>query len=121
MLRGNRVLIAEDQQLIAWALRDAVEDAHGEVIGPVATVREGLVLLDREHVHAAILDVQLEDRDVTPIALLLIGRGIVVLFHTATGVPVEITKQHGELPILMKPAPAEHVIRRLAELIGRVT
>ena len=73
MLDRRRILIAEDEAFIAFELATAVENAGGQVVGPVASVSEGLRLLDREDVDAAILDVRLIDRDVTPIATLLLN------------------------------------------------
>lgn len=119
MLRRNRVLIAEDEPLIAYDLAHAVEDADGEVVGPVATAEEGVALIGREEIHAAILDVHLKDRDVTPIAHVLLGRGTVVVFHTASPVPTEIIDRHGDVVVCPKPMAPHHVVLRLATLMGR--
>jgi hypothetical protein len=66
MLRNCRVLIAEDEALISLDLAQAVEAANGEPVGPFATVRDGMVYLAHNDVHAAILDVHLADRDIAP-------------------------------------------------------
>lgn len=119
VLRKARILIVEDQALVSLSLAALVEDAQGEVVGPVASVSDGLALLEKEDVHAAILDVQLADGEVTPIANVLLDRGKVVLFHTATGIPAHIVERHGQLPVCLKPAPPEHVVQKLAELLSR--
>jgi hypothetical protein len=41
------VLIVEDQCIIALDLQAAVEHANARVVGPAATVRKALDLLDR--------------------------------------------------------------------------
>ena len=51
-----KVLIVEDQLIVALDIQMAVEDANGEVVGPAATVREALELLSRAKVDAAILE-----------------------------------------------------------------
>jgi DNA-binding NarL/FixJ family response regulator len=117
MLNHRRILIAEDEALIAYELAQAVEDAGGEVVGPVATVREGLELLSKEEVHAAILDVRLVDRDVAPIAAVLLEKGKVVVFHTASPVPAEIVDRFGVPVVCPKPMQSGQVIIRLARLI----
>ena len=66
-------MIVEDEPFIAFDLAMAVEEARGKVIGPAGSVREALMLIEQHLVQAAILDVNLSDRDVTPIAELLIG------------------------------------------------
>ena len=118
MLNRRRILIAEDEALIAYELAQAVEDAGGEVVGPVASVQEGLHLLSNEEIHAAILDVRLVDRDVAPIAAVLLEQGKAVVFHTASPVPAEIVDRFGVPVICPKPMQSDQVIIRLARLIG---
>ncbi len=119
MLRDVRVLIAEDEALIAMDLAHSVLAAHGEVAGPFATVKDGLVYLAQNDVHAAILDVHLADRDVAPLARALLDRGRHVVFHTASHLPSELADRYGDLPICPKPLPAEHVVHHLAKTMGR--
>jgi DNA-binding response OmpR family regulator len=118
MLNRRRILIAEDEVLIAFDLAHAVQDAGGEVVGPVDSVREGLRLLFNKEVHAAILDVRLVDRDVAPIAAALLEQGKAVVFHTASPVPDEIVDRFGVPVVCQKPMPSNQVITRLARLIG---
>ena len=85
-----QVLVAEDEPFIAFDLAVAIEDAGGVVVGPAATVAEALALLESNHVAAAILDVNLCDRDISPVAELLLARGVPVIFHTGLGVPEDL-------------------------------
>jgi DNA-binding response OmpR family regulator len=117
MLAGRRVLIAEDELLIAESLAQAVEDAHGEVIGPISRVRDGLVLLTRDEVHAAILDVRLVDGDVFPLAKTLLDRGKVFVLHSASPAPEGIVATPGRVSFCPKPMGAALVVTHLAALI----
>ena len=72
---GCNILIVEDQAIIALDLESAVEEANGQVIGPTSTVREAMRLLQTNEVDAAILDANLPDGDVTPVAEGLIAEG----------------------------------------------
>src|SRR4051794_13109290 len=76
----------------------AVEDANGEVLGPAATVREALQLLGTAKVHAAILDANLPDGDVTPVAEELIARGIPIIINTGVALPFKLMG-HSDLPV----------------------
>jgi DNA-binding response OmpR family regulator len=118
MLNRRRILIAEDEALIAYELAQAVEEAGGEVVGPIDSVSEGLRLLSNEDVHAAILDVRLVDRDVAPIAAVLLEQGKVVIFHTASPVPADILERFGVVVVCPKPMLSDQVVTRLARLIA---
>ena len=119
MLERRRILIAEDEALIALELAAAVESAGGEVVGPVASVKEGLQLLDQEDVDAAILDVRLIDRDAAPIATLLLERGRAIVFHSASPVPAEVVDRFGAPVVCPKPMPSDLVATHLARLLRR--
>jgi DNA-binding NtrC family response regulator len=118
MLSRQRMLVAEDEVLIATDLSAAVSEAGGVVVGPVASVREGLALIARETVHAAILDVRLIDGDVSPIAATLLERGVVVVFHSASPAPKAIIDRYGKVVVCAKPMPSDHVVHTLAHLIS---
>jgi hypothetical protein len=59
-LEGRRILVAEDEYLIAFDVRDALVHAGAEVLGPVPSVDDAAALLEREtDIDAAVLDVNL--------------------------------------------------------------
>jgi hypothetical protein len=70
-LRGLDVLIAEDEFLTALDIVQAVEALGGEVLGPVAAISDGLALVNRSRPNLALLDVQVRDGFVTPLATAL--------------------------------------------------
>ena len=115
--RDVAILIAEDEPFIALDLATTIEDAGGRVVGPAATVKEALELLEIHPVAAAILDVNLRDRDISPVAELLIARGVPVIFHTGLGVPDELRAKFPDLIVHLKPLIPEQLIRQLAALI----
>ena len=79
-----------------------VEDLQGLVVGPIATVAEALLIIDTREVAAAILDANLADRGITPVALLLARRGIPFIVHSATGIPEELALALPALPFMCK-------------------
>src|SRR6202008_4768908 len=87
MARQFSILIVEDEALIALDLAAAAQDAGAVVVGPVASIVEALALLDAAKIDAAILDANLADRDITPVALELIGRAVPFVIQTGSGVP----------------------------------
>jgi DNA-binding NarL/FixJ family response regulator len=115
MLTGRSVLIAEDEPITAMDLAAAVSHEHGHVIGPVSTLAEGMKLVAAGLVHGAILDVQLVDGDVTPLAHVLLDGGAAVVFHSASPIPAEITARHGPVRYCMKPTVSDVVVAHLVK------
>ena len=113
MFSAQLILIVEDEPLLAMDLAEAVEELEGVVIGPVSTVATALELLENVSVTAAILDANLLDRDITPVALRLAGAGVTLVVYTGTGLPPEVLAQRPDLPVLRKPATAQLVVKRL--------
>jgi CheY-like chemotaxis protein len=82
-LEGRRILVAEDEYLIAFDVRDALVHAGAEVLGPVPSVDDAAALLEREtDIDAAVLDVNLRGDMVFAVADMLQKRGIPLVFAT---------------------------------------
>jgi DNA-binding response OmpR family regulator len=118
VLNHAAVLIAEDEPFIALDLALAIEDAGGEVVGPAASVKEVLALLETRTVTAAILDVNLCDGDISPVAERLIGLGIPIIFQTGVGLPPELAARFPGLIVRIKPFVAAQLVTELAALLG---
>lgn len=116
MLQCAKILIAEDEWVTAMDLAAAVEEANGRVLGPVARISEGMEIIHREDIHAAILDVMLIDGEVTLMAQALCARRVVVLFHTASAIPAGIT---GHAGVCQKPSHPRVIVHVLAGHLER--
>ena len=85
-LTGRRVLVVEDESLVAKLLETILEDMGCSPVGPVATVDEGLAMVAAEtSLDAALLDVNVAGREVFPIAEALKARGVPFIFSTGYG------------------------------------
>jgi len=113
------ILIVEDEPFIALELKAAVEDAGGKVVGPVGSVQAALELLDTDSVAAAILDVQLSDGNVTPVAAALVARQIPMVFQSSVSLPPDLRRQCPDIAHFRKPASAKLLIEKIAELVSR--
>ena len=83
---GRRVLIVEDESLVAMLLETILEDMGCVPVGPAATVEEGLqVAGGDESLDAALLDVNVAGKQVFPIAEALKARGVPFVFSTGYG------------------------------------
>lgn len=75
-LAGRRVLVVEDEALVAFYLEAVLQDLGCAVIGPAQTVSEGLQLARGDELDAALLDLNLRGHSAWPIAELLRDRGV---------------------------------------------
>jgi CheY-like chemotaxis protein len=85
-LSGRRVLIVEDESLVAMLIETILEDLGGEAVSPLASVEDALAFLeDRPSLDAALLDVNLAGRQVFPVAEALQASGVPFVFSTGYG------------------------------------
>ena len=120
MLNGALILIAEDEPFIALDVALAIEDAGGEVAGPAASVKEALALIESLSIVAAILDVNLADGDISPVAERLLVAGIPLIIQTGIGLPANLAAQFPDLPVHIKPYAAATLVVKLEVLISAV-
>lgn len=78
-----RILVVEDEYIVAFDLCAELASMGVEVVGPAATVDHALHLAaSTEPLHGALLDVNVGGRDVFPVADVLLGRNIPFVFAT---------------------------------------
>jgi hypothetical protein len=116
MLRGKRILVAEDNDWIAAALVQTITDYRGIALGPAPTNISAFALID-EHPDGAILDGNLLDGPITPVARALCERSVPLVVFSGLGLPAELQRSHPDIPVILKPSPYEAVIRAIAERI----
>ena len=84
ILEGFRLLLVEDEYVLALGLSDMLVDLGADVIGPVASVADALDLIDKvPEIDAAVLDVNLGGETIYPVADALMSRNVPFFFSTA--------------------------------------
>jgi DNA-binding response OmpR family regulator len=116
-LHGARVLVVEDEALIAFELQTTLADAGAQVVGPSLTLAEAFALAGRESLSAAILDVRLGRDTVGPVARQLAARRIPFFFYTGQIETDLIKAEWPQCKIISKPAPRRALIRAVASLL----
>ena len=101
-LCGLRVLLVEDEMMVALLLETMLTDLGHQVAGPVARLEKGLEMVEREAIDLAVLDVNINGRDVYPIAAALEARGIPFIFATGYG-SAGLHPAYCDRPVLRKP------------------
>lgn len=97
-----RVLIVEDEALIQLMLQDTLEDMGFVVHGVCTTVEQALIAAATAGFDVAILDVDLNEHQITPVSKMLCERGIPFVFSTGSGA-AGIPDGFGHYPLVEKP------------------
>ena len=109
-----RVLVVEDEILVALLLEEMLESLGHEVIGPVATLEKAVVAATEAAPDLAILDVNLRGRETYPVADILRARQVPFIF--ATGYSANrLPPPYDSGPVLQKPFVIAGVERAIAE------
>ena len=112
-----RVLIVEDDYLIAIGLESVLRDWGCKVVGPALDMAQGLALAETEGLDGALIDFRLHDEDTRPITRRLKSRQ--VPFVLVTGYDrTEIPPCLADAPMLQKPA-AEAELREALKAFRR--
>jgi CheY-like chemotaxis protein len=107
----RRVLVVEDEALIASMIVEWLGELGCEALGPAASLSVGFTLAQSEPMDAAILDVNINSERVYPLADYLRGRGIPVVF--ATGYGESVAEIGLEATVLEKPFTSDQLARAL--------
>lgn len=119
MRRTSRILVVEDEFLIAMELDLTLQSAGYEVLGPASNVSRALALLRAERPDAAVLDVNLAGEWVTPVAEVLRAMFVPFILSSAYGA----ADLHAE-PVLRdvvnigKPSRPELLLKELRGVLG---
>ena len=115
---GRRVLVVEDESLVAMLLETILEDMGCVPVGPAATVEEGLQMASEgDPVDAALLDVNVAGKQFFPIAEALKARGVPFVFSTGYGEGGLPDQWRGQ-PTLQKPFTEAAVRDALMKAMG---
>lgn len=112
-----RILVVEDEYLLADELAMVLADEGATVIGPVPTVADALALMDAQAVlEGAVLDLNLGGESAFPIADALIRRGVPVVFTTGYDAGA-IPDRFAQVPRCEKPIQTGKVTAALGRAI----
>ena len=115
-LQGRRILIVEDEFLLALDLELALQRAGAEVIGPAATLAKAKSLAETEGLDAVVLDVRLGSEDTLGLAPRFVERDVAILFHSGHAEYADIAVSTPGAAFAGKPAAPDQIIARLAAL-----
>jgi DNA-binding response OmpR family regulator len=112
-LAGVRILVVEDEFLVAMLIEEMLESAGCVVIGPIPRVPEALDAVDRDTCDAAVLDINLGGERIDPVAEALSKRNVPFMFVTGYGA-ASLPGDYVDRPHICKPF-------KMVELLGTIS
>jgi CheY-like chemotaxis protein len=114
LLQGRRVMVVEDDYLVALALSSALEDAGASVVGPISGAQEAVAMIEegKEQVDVAVLDVDLNGEKSYRVADALVSRNIRFVFVTGYGADA-VEGQYRQYERCQKPFDHQMLFRAL--------
>ena len=119
MTKGDcplRILVVEDELMVAMGLEMVLKEAGYTVIGPVGRLEQAMKAAASEGIDFALLDVNVRGQEVYPVADILIDRGIPFAFLTGYGKET-IPDDRSGTPLLSKPFKADALLAAVKRLI----
>ena len=116
LLQGLRVLVVEDESLVAMLIEEYLIDLGCVVAGSARRVAKGLETVSQCEIDTAVLDVNVAGESVSPVAELLDKRGIPFIFASGYGAK-GVEARWADRPVLQKPfSPDDLRLALLASL-----
>src|SRR5450631_1710377 len=115
-LSGKRVLVVEDEVMVAWMLEDMLAGLGCAVVGPAARINQALAMIGAEVIDAAVLDINLNGEKSYPVADALAARGVPFVFSTGYD-KGRLLDGYRSFPVLQKPYQRAELGDTLAKLL----
>jgi DNA-binding response OmpR family regulator len=116
-LVGKRILVVEDDFVIARLVADVLGDHGANVVGPVGRLPRALALIDHEPIDAAVLDINLAGTMVFPLASELNRRNVPFLFATGYADRVTYPPDLQDTTEVRKPYSKTQLLEALERLL----
>jgi CheY-like chemotaxis protein len=110
----HRVLIVEDEAVVAMLLEDMLADLGHEAVAVAGRIDKALELARSAEIDLAILDVNLNGQPTYPVAEILKSRGVPFAFATGYGVS-GLAEEWRSTPVLQKPFHARELAQAIAK------
>ncbi|APG89504.1 response regulator [Sinorhizobium americanum] len=109
-LAGARILVAEDELLIALDMEAAFRGAGADIVGPCLTLEAALDAARNEPLSLAVLDIRLGDVTTENVSDLLAERGIPFLFYSGQALPDAMQRKCDGAVVVDKPATQQDLV-----------
>ena len=118
-LSGVRVLVVEDDALLAMDLEATLVEAGAVVVGLCQTLDEAMLRADAADFAVAVLDFGLGSETVSPVARRLVNRGIPFILHTGKSRHEPSLAEWRDYSIVAKPASPRALVSAVRTALSR--
>ena len=112
-LDNLRVIVVEDEPLIAMFVADTIEERGGVVVGTAGKVDAALILAQTAGFDVAVLDLHLEGLSVVPVAIEVMRRGQGIVFASGSG-GASLPEEFRKWPMVIKPYADDALVAAVA-------
>lgn len=116
-LRGKRILVVEDNALLASSVSLLLQSVGGVLVGPVGRLAAALELATNAELDAAVLDIDLNGTPVWEVADALAQRGVPFLFATGYSPGITLPSRFAACTLVTKPSSNEQLIHGILTLV----
>jgi DNA-binding response OmpR family regulator len=113
-----KILVVEDDALIAMELGERLAELGHTVIGPAHSIAEAEALIARDRPDAALLDANLAGQSSVPLGVVLVERGVRVAFCTGYDRIKNLPPSLANVPFLTKPVSDADLRNCIAKIAG---
>jgi PAS domain S-box-containing protein len=113
---GKRILVVDDEPLIAMDMVSSLEDEGCVVVGPAATLEKAMALIDTTEIDAAMLDANLGGKPVDAIAAALVRRNIPFAFVSGYG-REGLPEAFRQAMLIRKPFQHQRLIEVIQQMV----
>jgi DNA-binding response OmpR family regulator len=114
LLQGKRVMVVEDELLVAMMIEDILLEQECEIVGPYTTLADALAAAKDQTMDVALLDVNLHGEKIYPVARALAERGVPFLLLSGYGADA-IPADEPSWRACAKPFTPEDLLRMMTE------
>lgn len=113
MMKYRRILVVEDDFLIASQFARALTNFGAEIVGPVGSLGKAIELAETADFDCALVDINLRGLDAYPVADIIIGRGSPMAFVSGYD-RSHLPERYKNVPLIQKPVDPMEVARALS-------
>ncbi|MDB5431652.1 MAG: response regulator receiver protein [Caulobacter sp.] len=116
-LKTRRVMIVEDEMIVAWLLEDLLDELGYTVAGPAKSVRQAQALIAAGGIDAAVLDINLDGEMSYPVADTLAAQGVPFIFSSGYSRD-SLPEAYRSCPLIQKPFDPRKVAAALVAMMA---